>query len=156
MKWTVKLVGELGQGEALEREIATIEREDQVGPTSIGLTIAEGKSIMEGLQRELVTAQMERHGAAIKDCPQCGRAFRTKGYYQSTPRSVYGKIRMRVRRIRGCSCSASEVSVPELFFLMFGARGKAGFNGFCKYPVFLLDTVRQTMNLTRLLLSDRG
>jgi hypothetical protein len=27
MKWTVKLGAELGQGEALEREIATIERE---------------------------------------------------------------------------------------------------------------------------------
>ena len=66
MKWTVKLVAELAQGEALEREIATIEREDQVSPASLGLTIAEGKSIMEGLQRELVTAQMERHGAAIQ------------------------------------------------------------------------------------------
>jgi hypothetical protein len=108
MKWTVKLVAEVGQGEALEREIATIEREDQVSPASIGLTIAEGKSIMEGLQRELVTAQMEQHGAAIQSCQQCGRAFRTKGYYQSTLRSVYGKIRMRVRRIRGCSCSGSQ------------------------------------------------
>ena len=108
MKWTVKLVAEVGQGEALEREIATIEREDQVSAASIGLTIAEGKSIMEGLQRELVTAQMERHGAAIQSCQKCGRAFRTKGYYQSTLRSVYGKIRMRVRRIRGCSCSGSQ------------------------------------------------
>src|SRR5258707_9478839 len=108
MKWTVKLVAELGQGKALEREIATIEREDQVSPASIGLTIAEGKSVMEGLQRELVTAQMEQHGAAIQSCQQCGRAFRTKGYYQSTLRSVYGKIRMRVRRIRGCSCSGSQ------------------------------------------------
>ena len=43
MKWTVKLVAELGEGEALEREIATIEREDQVSPASIGLTIAERK-----------------------------------------------------------------------------------------------------------------
>jgi hypothetical protein len=58
MKWMVKLVAEVERGEALERQIATIEREDQVSPASIGLTIAEGKSIMEGLQRELVTAQM--------------------------------------------------------------------------------------------------
>src|SRR5450432_936935 len=51
---------------------------------------------------------MERHGAAIPSCRQCGRAFRTKGYYQSTLRSVYGKIRMRVRRIKGCACSGSQ------------------------------------------------
>ena len=55
MKWTVKLVAEAGQGEVLEREIATLEREDQVSPASIGLTITEGKNIMESLQRELVT-----------------------------------------------------------------------------------------------------
>ena len=61
MKWKVKLVAEAGHGEALEREIASIERE-----------------------------------------------FRTKGYYQSTLRSVYGKVQMRVRRIRGCSCSGSQ------------------------------------------------
>jgi hypothetical protein len=38
-------------GRALEREITTIEREDQVSPASIGLMIAEGKNIMEGLPR---------------------------------------------------------------------------------------------------------
>ncbi len=43
MKWTIKLVPELGQGEPLEREITTIEREDQVGPASIGLTIRRGQ-----------------------------------------------------------------------------------------------------------------
>jgi hypothetical protein len=84
MKWTLKLVAEQKHGEALEHEVTTIEREDQVGPDSIGLTIAEGKSIIEGLQRELVTAQLERHALAIKSCPQCGGAFRTKGYYRST------------------------------------------------------------------------
>ena len=56
MKWTVKLVAELGYGETREHEIVTIERENQVSPASIGLTIAEGKRIMEALQRELVTA----------------------------------------------------------------------------------------------------
>ena len=43
MKWTVKLVAEVGQGEARQCEIATNEREDQVSPASIGLMSAEGK-----------------------------------------------------------------------------------------------------------------
>lgn len=58
MKWTVKLVVKVEQGETVEREIGNIEREDQVSPASLGPTIAEGKRIMEGLQKELVTAQM--------------------------------------------------------------------------------------------------
>ena len=116
MKWTVKLVAELGQEKALEHEIATIEREDQVSPASLGLTIAEGKTIMESLQRKLVEAQIERHDATLKSCPYCGRAFRTKGYYRSTLRSVYGKVGMRIRRIRGCSCSGSQARTYSTLF----------------------------------------
>lgn len=33
--------------------------------------------------------------------------MRTKGYYQSTLCSVYGRVRMRIRRVRECPCSGS-------------------------------------------------
>ena len=105
MKWTVKFVAE-GQPET--QEVITIEREDLITPATVGLTIAEGKAIMESLQRQMVTAQVQRHGASIKCCSRCGKAFRTKGYYQSTLRSIYGKVPMRVRRLKGCSCTESQ------------------------------------------------
>ena len=71
----------------------------------MGLTITEGKALLARLQKEVVTAQVQRHVASIKSCPQCGHAFRTKGYYQSTLRSVYGTVGMRIRRVRRCPCS---------------------------------------------------
>ena len=86
----------------------TIEREDAITPAMVGLSIAEGKTIMERLQRQMVAAQVQHHGASIKSCPRCGKTFRTKGYYQSTLRSVYGKVPMRVRRFKGCSCTGSQ------------------------------------------------
>jgi len=43
-----------------------------------------------------VTVQVQRHGTSIQSCSGCGKAFRTKGYYQSILRSVYGKVPMRV------------------------------------------------------------
>jgi hypothetical protein len=108
MKWTVRLVAEARPGELIEHEVATIEREDLVSPATVGLSIAEAKAIMENLQKQMVEAQVRHHGVSVKSCQRCGRVFRTKGYYRSTLRSVYGNVGMRVRRLRGCSCSGSE------------------------------------------------
>ena len=56
------------------------------------------------------------HVATFKSCPQCGNAFRTKGHYKSTLRSVYGKIDMRIRRLKACPCSGSRArSFSTLF-----------------------------------------
>jgi hypothetical protein len=74
----------------------------------VGLTISEGKAILESLQEQMVVAQIQHHGTRIPACPGCGKAFRTKGYYRSILRSVYGNVRMRVRRIKGCSCSGMQ------------------------------------------------
>jgi len=63
---------------------------------------------MENLQKQMVEAQVQHHGVSVKSCPRCGRVFRTKGYYRSTLRSVYGNDGMRIRRLRGCSCSGSQ------------------------------------------------
>jgi hypothetical protein len=85
-----------------------MERGEVVSPATVGLTIAEGKAILESLQKQMIVAQIQHHGASISACPRCGRRFRTKGYYRSTLRSVYGNVRIRVRRIKGCLCSGSQ------------------------------------------------
>ncbi len=77
----MKIVAEAGPGELVEEEVIMIEREDLITPAGIGLTIAEGKAILEKLQRRIVVAQVERHGVSIQSCSGCGKRFRTKGYY---------------------------------------------------------------------------
>jgi hypothetical protein len=59
---------------------------ESLRPLTGGLTITEGKALLAGLQKQIVTAQVQQHVASIKSYPQCGNAFRTKGYYQSTLR----------------------------------------------------------------------
>jgi hypothetical protein len=76
----VKLVAEIVPGTPIEHEIATIERTVEISPATVGLTISEGKVILENLQKKIVTAEVEQHGASIRSCRQCGSAFRTKGY----------------------------------------------------------------------------
>jgi len=106
MKWTVKLVAE-GRS-SVEHEVITIERGDSISPCTIGLTIAEAKVILEGLQRHVVASQVQEHNVAQRLCSQCGKAFRSKGYYRSTLRSVYGNVPVRVRRVKGCPCTRSQ------------------------------------------------
>lgn len=116
MKLTVKLVAKVIPGTPIEHEIATFERPDLSSPASIGLTIDEGKFILASLQREVIAAQIQQHGASIQSCCRCGKALRTKGYYKPTLRSVYGNVGVRVRRVMGCSCSGSQArSFSTLF-----------------------------------------
>ena len=108
MKWIVKLVAEPTPGHPVEQEIATLEREDLISPATIGLSIAEGKLVLENLQKQIVATQVQHHNGTLKSCFRCGKSFRTKGYYPATLRSVYGYVPMRVRRIRGCSCTGTQ------------------------------------------------
>jgi hypothetical protein len=80
------------------------------------LTIDEGKMILENLQKQIVTAQVKQHCASIQLCPGCGKVFRTKGYYQSTLRSVYGNVDMRIRRLHACSCSETQARTFSSLF----------------------------------------
>ena len=116
MKWTIKLVFEAVPGSPVEHELGIIERAAEISPATVGLTIVEGKALLASLQEQVVIAQVQQHVATIKYCPQCGNAFRTKGHYQSTLRSVYGTVGMRIRRLRACPCSGSQAhSFSTLF-----------------------------------------
>src|ERR1035437_1579735 len=116
MKWTIKLVVEVVPGSPVEHEVGMIERTEEISPATAGLTITEGKALLASLQKQIVAEQVQQHVASIKSCPQCGRAFRTKGYYQSTLRSVYGNVGMRIRRLRECSCvGARQNSFSAMF-----------------------------------------
>ena len=106
MKWTINLVAEVNPGQSVEHEIATVEREYLLAPVTVGLSIAEGKLILENLQKQMVAAQVQHHNTSLQSCFCCGKAFRTKGYYPWTLRSVYGPVPLGVRR----TCRSSLMS----------------------------------------------
>ena len=57
---------------------------------------------MAAIQAQLVGDQVKRHGEVARHCLWCGRSQSSKGHYQSTFRSVFGNIPMRVRRFHAC------------------------------------------------------
>ena len=96
MRWTVTLVAETEPGHVRTHELGQIERADTITPASLGLSIAEGKTLVAALQTAIVAAQVERHGEALRPCRHCAHPRTTKGYYTSIFRSVFGQVPMRV------------------------------------------------------------
>jgi len=105
MKWTLNLITEFDSGEKEIHEVANWERREVfIKPASLGISIEESKQIAANIQRQMVADQVDRHNRALTVCRFCGQPVRTKGYYPSIFKSVFGKVPMRVRRVWGCKC----------------------------------------------------
>jgi len=109
MKWTLKLITEFDSGETKVQEVTSLERTEAfIKPASLGMSIAESKQIAANIQARMVSDQVDRHNKALTACRFCGQRVRTKGYYKSVFKSVFGKVPMRVRRVWGCECRGAE------------------------------------------------
>jgi hypothetical protein len=51
----------------------------------------------------------------MKLCQQCGNTSKSKGHYQSPPRSVDGRVAMRIRQLRACPGRIFGLIDPEQF-----------------------------------------
>ena len=63
-------------------EVATLER-DGLQPEGLGLTLAEAKDLLRGVQETMVAEQVAAFEAQQECCPDCGRTRRRNGRYAS-------------------------------------------------------------------------
>jgi len=103
MKLTVQLVIEPGDGSTVVTEVATLEREALTEAT-LGLTLAESKTILAGVQETMVAQQVASDRSAQQTCPACGARRRYKGHHQIVVRSLFGTLRLDSPRFRRCAC----------------------------------------------------
>lgn len=109
MKWTLKLITEFDSGETAMHDVAGWKRPEAfIKPASLGMSIKESKEIAVSIQVQMVSDQVDRHNKALTVCRFCGQRVKTKGYYKSIFKSVFGKVPMRVRRVWGCECRGAE------------------------------------------------
>jgi hypothetical protein len=91
--------GEFGPAE----EVVTFEKgADRL--EEVGLSLAEGKAALGGLQRHLVGLQAEAHVGQHRHCPACGKRLRAKGGYPIVFRSLFGDVRLASPRFHRCRC----------------------------------------------------
>jgi hypothetical protein len=122
--WIVKLVKTAADGEKQSVDVVTINRSDDLGDiANLGLTLAEGKLVLAGLQQAIVAAQAESHAVRRPDCRRCGEVCRLKDYRDHAVATLFGQVTLRLPRFRCAGCGGSEAghawpshcrSTPEL------------------------------------------
>jgi hypothetical protein len=107
-----------------------LPRAEDLTPTTLGLTLAEGKAILKALQEVVVQQQMTTYLETQRSCGYCGRVQRSKGYHTTQVRTVFGTIPVHSLRLYQCPCQPDaamtfsplaallpEPITPELLFL---------------------------------------
>jgi len=97
----VVITPEKGQTET--REIAVLERED-LTPTTLGLTRADGKALRKALQAVVVEQQMTAYLKTQRPGTRCGHLQRRQGSPPTQVRTVVGPLSVQSPRLDQCPC----------------------------------------------------
>jgi len=103
--WIVRLVSLGAEGEEHSTDVLQIAKSrDLTDLASLGLTLAEGKRLLAGVQQELVAAQARAHAVRRPECRSCGIACRVKDYRQHAIATLFGRVTVRLPRFRCADC----------------------------------------------------
>jgi hypothetical protein len=122
--WMLRLVRIGAGGEGPCTDIMEIRRpDDLVDIANLGLTLAEAKLLLAGVQREIVAAQARDHAVRRPSCACCGDVCRVKDYRDHAVSTLFGQVTLRLPRFRCAACGGIEAgmawpahcrSTPEL------------------------------------------
>ena len=115
MAWIVRLVSLGAEGEEHSTDVLQIARPgDLTDLASLGLTLADGKRLLAGVQRELVAAQARAHAVRRPECRSCDAACRVKDYRRHAIATLFGRVTVRLPRFRcaGCGTIAAGTGWP--------------------------------------------
>ncbi|NTV47909.1 MAG: ISKra4 family transposase, partial [Chlorobiales bacterium] len=104
MKFKIQLVAQHETGEDT-LELACLERKNE-GLESIGITLAEAKSLLVTLQKQVVEHQLAAYLAVQRKCPQCDQAFRHKDKHPIVFRTLFGNLKLFSPRWFQCPCQS--------------------------------------------------
>jgi hypothetical protein len=108
MKWRV--VVELGGAEGtvqLHEVSAGGSLTAGCAAETLGLSMAEGKMTLAGLQRHLVQAQADEHCRVRRRCDYCGAQRPLKDFRRRRLTSLYGVVEVRAPRFDPCRCGVA-------------------------------------------------
>ena len=112
MAWILRLVKIGAEGDGHCTDVMEINRPDDLGDIAdLGLTLAEGKLLLAGIQREIVAAQAGDHAVRRPDCLRCGGVCRVKDYRDHAVATLFGQVTVRLPRFRCAAGCAIEVGI---------------------------------------------
>src|SRR5208337_888846 len=99
--WIVRLVKTEADGEERCADVMKIDRPDDLADIAdLGLTLAEGKLLLAGLQQEIVAAQARSHAVRRPDCRICAGVCHVKDYRDHAVATLFGQVTVRLPRFR--------------------------------------------------------
>ncbi len=112
MAWILRLVKTGAEGEGPCTDVMEINRPgDLADIADLGLTLAEAKLLLAGVQREIVAAQAREHAVRRPDCSCCGGVCRVKDYRDHAVATLFGQVTVQLPRSRCAACGGIEAGV---------------------------------------------
>jgi DNA-directed RNA polymerase subunit RPC12/RpoP len=71
----------------------------------VGLSLAEGKQILNFVQHEFITAQAAEITERARICPRCGSRLVLKDVERRRVHTLFGRIALEARRWVSCGCN---------------------------------------------------
>lgn len=96
--------GDLIQPPVITQVIELQRVETELTPQTLGLSMAEAKDILAGVQNSLVSQQIEQYLAGKQNCSECGAPFVTKGRHLLVFRTLFGLLKLDSPRFYKCHC----------------------------------------------------
>ena len=100
----LQIIGDDGAIRPTE-EVAAFEKVTE-RPEDLGLSIAEGKTMLAAVQARTVLAQATTWSQRRRCCSACGERRRSKGSYPLVFRTLYGDVELNSPRLPGPFSSA--------------------------------------------------
>jgi len=87
------------------RELATGHRPTSaIAPEAVGLTLAEGKSVLAAMQTELVQSQADEYCDDRRICSHCGSRRSVKDWRARHLTTLFGGVQIEGPRFNPCHC----------------------------------------------------
>jgi hypothetical protein len=106
-KWRVVMEVIAVDGAVRAHEIGGGAAVDEYLPRTVGLTLAEGKLVLAGLQHHLVQAATEDHCHRRRRCQRCGAPRPIKDRRSRRLLSLFGTVSVSAPRFEPCRCAVT-------------------------------------------------
>jgi len=130
MKVRIRVIIEDDDGQVLDMHDVFSFQRKHLQPEQVGLTLAEAKRTMHGIQETVVHHQVDDFLKEQRSCPACGQHRRQKGKHTLVYRTLFGSFHLPSPRFYRCRCQSHgprsfsplaqllvERTAPELLYL---------------------------------------
>jgi hypothetical protein len=96
-----------GKSAAVQR-VAAVERNGVNAPAELGLTLEDGKTILNGIVQDIIQTQVDLQSGHCRACIHCQKPQRVKDTRKRRLDTVFGRVTVQCRRFIRCTCQGGK------------------------------------------------